>query len=245
MRVGINENDDNLLIDINGQNNLAGAGINIAQRVMSAADGNQILVGQPVFEILRHREAYMNHFRSYSAKAKHGLSLPVHQLTLPAPGVNTEIPLQFRAVVPQEIKLTALIAFYLAHAISLRSSLKDLIKLNAASYALTILLWYLATDSEDELEAGETQPFRPKTWGAGKATFKQQFEHYNDNGDFWLRCDLARFIVEELSAYANCFEDNIHFQCIFVNQRGKDKLKREFPKIWVKFDLDTTDPSSS
>jgi class 3 adenylate cyclase len=53
IRVGINSNTDNLVTDVNGNQNIAGAGINLAQRVMSAADGNQILVGQPVFDTLR------------------------------------------------------------------------------------------------------------------------------------------------------------------------------------------------
>jgi len=43
VRVGINSNVDNLIKDINNRENLAGAGINIARRVMDAADANQIM----------------------------------------------------------------------------------------------------------------------------------------------------------------------------------------------------------
>lgn len=54
--MGINTNADNLVTDINGARNLAGAGINIAQRVMDSADGNQILVSHSVYDTLRDRE---------------------------------------------------------------------------------------------------------------------------------------------------------------------------------------------
>jgi class 3 adenylate cyclase len=71
VRIGLNENVDNKIIDINGKPNIAGAGINLAQRIMSAADGNQVLVGDAVYETLRHREHYMNKFRSHSVLQKH------------------------------------------------------------------------------------------------------------------------------------------------------------------------------
>lgn len=46
IRVGVNQNVDNIVIDINGARNVAGAGINMAQRVMSVADSSQLMVGQ-------------------------------------------------------------------------------------------------------------------------------------------------------------------------------------------------------
>jgi Adenylate and Guanylate cyclase catalytic domain len=66
VRIGLNENVDNRVVDINGRPNVAGAGINMAQRVMSPADGSQILIGAAVYETLRHRECYMNTFREFS-----------------------------------------------------------------------------------------------------------------------------------------------------------------------------------
>src|SRR5207247_1118195 len=60
VRIGLGENVDNLVTDANGHPNVAGYGINTSQRVMSLADGNQILVSRTVFETLRGRERYMN-----------------------------------------------------------------------------------------------------------------------------------------------------------------------------------------
>ena len=53
VRIGIEANIDNLIKDINERPNIAGAGINMAQRVMGLADGNQILVSQSVANELR------------------------------------------------------------------------------------------------------------------------------------------------------------------------------------------------
>src|SRR5712691_1684529 len=38
VRIGLNANTDNLVTDINGQRNVSGAGINLAQRVMNTGD---------------------------------------------------------------------------------------------------------------------------------------------------------------------------------------------------------------
>jgi class 3 adenylate cyclase len=56
VRIGINENVDSVLPDINGRRNVAGSGISIAQRIMDKADAGQVLVGQSVYEVLRQRE---------------------------------------------------------------------------------------------------------------------------------------------------------------------------------------------
>lgn len=47
---------NNIVFDINGHRNVAGAGVNLAQRIMSPADETQVLMGQPVYEVLMHRE---------------------------------------------------------------------------------------------------------------------------------------------------------------------------------------------
>ena len=73
IRIGINENIDNIIIDYNKKRNVAGAGISMAQRIMDQADGCQILIGQTVYEILQHREKYLNAFKKYQAKGKHGI----------------------------------------------------------------------------------------------------------------------------------------------------------------------------
>jgi class 3 adenylate cyclase len=79
IRVGVNENIDNVIIDINGKKNVSGSGINYAQRVMNIADGNQILLGFSSYEKICDREQYYNKFIEYEAVVKHGKQLKVFQ----------------------------------------------------------------------------------------------------------------------------------------------------------------------
>ncbi|MBN1520315.1 MAG: hypothetical protein JW923_09520 [Spirochaetales bacterium] len=81
LRIGINENHDCLIVDINGRNNVAGAGINMAQRIMNMADGNQIMVGQSVYEKIVQREPYFGKFRPVVKEIKHGITLKSYHFT--------------------------------------------------------------------------------------------------------------------------------------------------------------------
>ena len=93
VRIGINENQDNLVVDINGQPGVAGAGVNMAQRVMSQAGGSQIVVGQSVFERLNQRDAYHDGFRLREAVVKNGLKLACYQYigTKPLPYLDQRL----------------------------------------------------------------------------------------------------------------------------------------------------------
>ena len=79
IRVGLNENTDSVVTDINASRNVAGYGINYAQRVMSQADGGQILVTSNVFTVLNPREDYRDAFRHFQATAKGNIVLDVYQ----------------------------------------------------------------------------------------------------------------------------------------------------------------------
>jgi predicted aspartyl protease len=81
VRIGINMNRDNVVIDINENPNVAGKGINDTSRIMGKADGGQILVGEAVFNNLKERGKYASAaaFRPYLADVKHGLLLKVYQ----------------------------------------------------------------------------------------------------------------------------------------------------------------------
>ena len=73
VRIGVNENVDNLIFDINDRANLTGAGINYARRIMDYADGGNILISQTVYERLSQREKYLEKFKEdvkYKGKLK-------------------------------------------------------------------------------------------------------------------------------------------------------------------------------
>lgn len=93
VRIGIESGLDNLVTDINGNPNIAGAGINNAQRVMGSVDGNQILVGNAAASELRYREDYMRALRSLgSVKVKHDMYIQIYQLTGEYEGLNSDYP---------------------------------------------------------------------------------------------------------------------------------------------------------
>src|SRR6266702_823352 len=69
VRVGVNLGPVRLVKDINGQPNLIGDGINVAQRVMSFAEPGQILVSRSYYDVMAHlSEDYSKLFHYEGAK---------------------------------------------------------------------------------------------------------------------------------------------------------------------------------
>lgn len=243
VRIGINSNVDNIIEDINGNKNVAGAGINNAQRVMNLADGNQVLVGQQVYETLRYRQKYLNSFREFSANVKHGQKLNVFQyIASDQPSLNTNIPYTFEENKKVEPKLSRIAAYYFAHAIINKNSFLKLQGMGKESHVIPIIIWFLAIDSVGKSEATETHPYEPITHGADQIDIIEQFEYYMTI-DYWVCCNLCDFILKELSPHLDLkyFESGLSPGPIFVNERGKEKLKNECQYIWKEFDLEKYD----
>jgi len=69
-RIGINLGPGKLVQDINGQRNLIGDGINVAQRVMSFANSGQVLVSRSYFEVIsRLSQEYAKLFHYEGSRA--------------------------------------------------------------------------------------------------------------------------------------------------------------------------------
>jgi class 3 adenylate cyclase/predicted aspartyl protease len=101
VRIGINLNRDNVFVDINGNRNVAGAGINDASRIMGKADGGQIMIGNSVFDTLKLHNRYIAAFRPFIAVVKHGVALEMHQFVGQGyPFLNADVPRAFRASLP-------------------------------------------------------------------------------------------------------------------------------------------------
>lgn len=239
VRIGINENIDNVLDDINGRRNVAGAGISMAQRIMDKADGGQVLIGSTVYETLRQREAYMSSFRAFTATGKHGVTFPMYQyLSKNAPGLSVSTPSVFIAKRREPEKLTKLAAYYIAHAITNREFLMSRRTDVTRDYAATILLAFLANDSG---EASETPPHESpstRTWGAGVTSFEQQYYHYNDI-EFWPMTELATLLqTKHLQRYEDHFEGANYQTCYWlVKPPGVQKLIEEWPQIANEFGI--------
>ncbi|MFZ2644411.1 MAG: adenylate/guanylate cyclase domain-containing protein [Verrucomicrobiia bacterium] len=239
VRIGINENVDNVVRDINGRPMAAGAGISMAQRIMDKADGGQIIVGSAVHDTLCQRKKYATAFREYQAIAKHGVKFTAYQYIEPnLLGLNAATPSAFETKKSSPAKLTRIVAYYIAHGIRNREFLVSRKKDPKRSYVATVLLGFLAMDSEDAATTPRHENPTLRTWGAGAATFQKQYEFYNDV-DFWIMARLAEYFGEKhLSSYRNCFiGEPFETEVWLVSTKGVQKLLAEWPAIAKEFEI--------
>jgi class 3 adenylate cyclase len=244
VRIGVNENIDNVILDVNARTNVAGTGISMAQRIMDKADGGQILVGQSVYETLRQRERYLESFRHYAATGKHGLTFPVYQFVSPiSPGLDVAPPSSFARKATDVVKLTKLAAYYIAHAAKNRQFLLSRKGDSMREEVATVLLAYLADDSVDASEAGDHDKPAAKTWRADSASFEEQYLHYNSM-EFWPITDLARLLAKDiLGRFSEHFESSAFLtNYAFVRPSGVQKLRAEWPQIAIEFKLPGVEP---
>src|SRR5436853_2783974 len=76
LRMGIHSGPVNEVVDLNEQSNIAGAGINIAQRVMDCGDAGHILLSKHVAEDLEQYPQWRPHLHSLGeCEVKHGARL--------------------------------------------------------------------------------------------------------------------------------------------------------------------------
>ena len=236
VRIGINENVDNLITDINGNRNVCGAGVNYAQRIMSFADASQILVGHTTYESLRYREKYARAFRSYAARAKHDTALEVFQyIGGNVSALNRTHPSVFTT--KQEEKLSIFSAYYIAHAIKNRDFIDKHLKEGYEVYPLGLLLAYLAEDSVGYAYSRRTNPYVEHMPVTENKTLEEQYQVFS-NMPFWVLADLydAKVGDKILLIYPDCFDKD--GAGLFISPEGEKKLKSEWRNIWDDFSLD-------
>ncbi len=237
VRIGINSNIDNITVDINENRNIAGTGVNVAQRIMSLADGNQIMIGATIYELLRFREKYMHSFVRFETFVKHNEKLVVYQFVKSnVEGLNTDTPSCLDVVNTEGEKLNKFAAYYFVHSILNRKFF--IRKQNTPDLVVgTVLIWSLATDSLSEAESTELKPPNYITWKAKKASFEEQFQYYSTI-DMRILWSLFKFIVKyDLQVYERFFEKTVNTDWRFITAGGRDKLKEEWSGILRQFDL--------
>jgi len=236
IRIGINENVDNIVKDINGKMNVTGAGINIAQRIMGLADGNQILISQSVYETFKYREKYMKSFRHYLAHVKHGIKLNVYQLITEFKGLNIDTPIEFLSNDIEDAPLNLFSAYYFAHAIKNKDFFLSLNRLTQDYHVAVVLLYFLAIDSMGTALSTDMNPYMAKIYGKNRKTIEEQFDYYSSI-NYWVCSELSDFIEDKLKRHQKHFDKASKF--IFVNQGGKSKLKKEFIHVYEEFGFET------
>ncbi len=96
LRMGIHSGPVNRILDVNEKTNIAGAGINVAQRVLDCGDAGHILLSAHIAEDL----AEVGHWKAYlhdlgECEVKHGLRLHLFNLYMDGLG-NPQVPEKLR-----------------------------------------------------------------------------------------------------------------------------------------------------
>src|SRR6478672_3639483 len=98
LRMGIHSGPVNEISDLNQQANVAGAGVNIAQRVMDCGDAGHILVSRHVAEDLEQDEDWRPLLHELgSCEVKHGVKVDLFSLYSDEVG-NPKLPTKLQAV---------------------------------------------------------------------------------------------------------------------------------------------------
>src|SRR5439155_2881595 len=96
LRMGVHSGPVNQVVDVNDQMNIAGAGINIGQRVMDCGDAGHILLSRHVAEDLEHYPRWQAHLHELGeCEVKHGVRISVVNLYNEDVG-NPAVPERFR-----------------------------------------------------------------------------------------------------------------------------------------------------
>src|SRR5437016_2265892 len=98
VRMGVHSGPVSGVIDVNGHANLAGAGLNMAQRVMACGDGGHILVSKHVAEDLEEYEHWRPLLHDLgTCEVKHGMRVGIANLYADQVG-NPQLPKKFQAL---------------------------------------------------------------------------------------------------------------------------------------------------
>src|SRR5207248_4355079 len=100
IRMGIHSGPVNAVTDLNEQANIAGAGINIAQRVMDCGDAGHILLSRNVAEDLEHYPRWQPYLHELGeCEVKHGIRVSVVNLYNDEVG-SPAVPERLRKIEP-------------------------------------------------------------------------------------------------------------------------------------------------
>src|SRR5713226_7045158 len=98
VRMGIHSGPVNEITDLNEQANIAGAGINIAERVMDCGDAGHILLSQHVADDLEQYPRWRSHLHDLGeCEVKHGVRVHAVNFYTGEMG-NPEVPEKFKTV---------------------------------------------------------------------------------------------------------------------------------------------------
>src|SRR6476659_1499953 len=119
VRMGVHSGPVSGVVDVNNRPNLAGAGLNMAQRVMACGDAGHILVSKHVAEDLGEYEHWRPLLHSLGeCEVKHGMRVAIANLYADEVG-NPQLPKKFQALKKNSARMrwTVTMAMLLALAV--------------------------------------------------------------------------------------------------------------------------------
>jgi TolB-like protein/class 3 adenylate cyclase len=153
LRMGVHSGPVSAVVDVNDQTSVAGAGINMAQRVMDCGDGGHILLSKHVAEDLEQYAHWKPHLHDLGeCEVKHGVRVSVVNLYTGELG-NAEVPEKFK---PQRGK--RLISTPIAKATSPRWSMIVAGVLIAAVFVIGLLMMFWERTSSKSANASAPIP---------------------------------------------------------------------------------------
>lgn len=145
VRIGINLGPVRVVIDINGMPNIIGDGINVAQRVMSFAEPNQILVSRSYYEITSRLTQEITDMFSYSG-VKQDKHVREHEVYFIKPTLDKNVVAEPVAPVTEQVTSPATSTRFVA-------AIACLIGIVAAGMLLPGLLFAPETTAQTSIEA--------------------------------------------------------------------------------------------
>ena len=132
LRMGVHSGPVSGVIDLNGKANVAGAGINMAQRVMGCGDAGHILVSKRVAQDLEHYPHWRPHLHDLGeTEVKHGIRLSIVNLYTEELG---------NAAMPDKVKATRVTSAARERAVRRRKVLVVAALLVAAGATVFVML---------------------------------------------------------------------------------------------------------
>jgi len=132
LRMGVHSGPVSGVIDLNGKANVAGAGINMAQRVMDCGDAGHILVSKRVAQDLEHYPHWRPHLHDLGeTEVKHGIRLSIVNLYTEELG---------NAAMPDKVKATRVTSAARERAVRRRKVLVVAALLVAAGATVFVML---------------------------------------------------------------------------------------------------------
>src|SRR6516225_8169263 len=105
LRMGIDSGPVSGVIDVTGRTNLAGAGLNVAQRVLECGDAGHILLSKHVAEDLEEYDEWRPRLHDLgTCEVKHGVRIGVANLYDNAVG-NPQLPNKLRVIQKQRARV--------------------------------------------------------------------------------------------------------------------------------------------